>query len=173
MILFNDLTVDSLEAGTFLTFQVRLISNPMTLRPTSSFKMYLTTSISQNYYVNQLVSGASIINIHPGTLRNVRISPDNNAFGVTTDYSIYVTLANPTPKGSTIQIQFPQKYYPNLASITCTSLKAVSSTMKCAVSSSKANVLLLSNVFVDEGKIAGTEIGIRLQNVKNPDKSVE
>lgn len=104
LILFNDLTVDSLEAGTFLTFQVKLISNPMTLRPTASFKIYLTTSISQNYYVNQMVSGASIININPGTLRNVRISPDNNAFGVTTDYSIYVTLANPTPKRSTIQI---------------------------------------------------------------------
>jgi len=144
----------------------------MTLRPTSSFKLFLTTSISQDYYVNQLVSGLSIINITPGVFSNVRIIADNTAFGVTTDYSIYVNLANPTPKSSTIQLSFPQNYYPNLTQIKCSSLKALSSSLSCSVSTTKQNVLIIKNAF-DVGLIAGSEIGLRLQNVKNPAKSVD
>ena len=46
MILPDDLSIDYFEAETFLTFKVRLISNPLTLRPTESFKLYITSSIS-------------------------------------------------------------------------------------------------------------------------------
>ena len=112
---------------------MRLISNPLTLRPTESFKLYVSTSISQDYYVNQIVSGASILNIQPGALSNVRVAPDNNSFGVTTDYTVYFTTANQTPKGSTVQIRFPAAYYQNLAKISCVPLKANAS-MTCGVS---------------------------------------
>jgi len=103
---------------------VRLISNPLTLRPTESFKLFVSTSINQDFYVNQLLSGASIINSQPGVLRNVRVAPDNISFGVVTDYSISFSTSNLIPKGSTLHIQFPKSYFTNLSSITCLPIKA-------------------------------------------------
>lgn len=81
------------------------------------------------------------------------------------------TTSNLTPKGSTVQIKFPQAYYPNLSKITCVPLKA-NSAMTCGVSPQKPYILVSQNFF-SKDMPSGTEIGFKLIGMKNPDKSIE
>lgn len=170
LILPEDPAAEVLKAGSFLTFKVRLIQNPLTLRPTESFQLFITTSISQDYNVNQILSGASIINSQPGILRNVRVAPDDISFGVVTNYSVSFSTANPTPAGSSMLITFPSSYYSHLTQISCVPIKA-SGALTCGVSPLKQNVLLLTNVF-DKDRAAGEEVSFKLEQVQNPLKSV-
>lgn len=43
------------EVGSILQLQVSQITNPVSMEPTDSFEVYITTSISNDFYVNQLV----------------------------------------------------------------------------------------------------------------------
>ena len=67
------------------------------MEPTDSFEIYVTTSLHQDYYVNQMVTGLSILNTEAGHMKNVQVLPDTNSLGIVTDYSIYFTIENDLP----------------------------------------------------------------------------
>lgn len=92
-------------------FQVSDIRNPLSLEPTSSFDIFVATSTNQDYYVNQMVQGLSLLNVNYGMLSDVRVLPDTNQFSTVTDYSIYFVTANKMETFSYIQITFPSDFY--------------------------------------------------------------
>lgn len=71
-----DATQTRLEAGSLLHFTVSNIENPPSLEPTSSFQIYLTSSlIAPHPSINQLTLGLSLANTLPNALKNVQIYP--------------------------------------------------------------------------------------------------
>ena len=66
-----DQNQEELQPGDILQFQVKRITNPVSMEPTESFEIFVTQSLYQNYYVNQMVTGLSILNTEAGRMRNV------------------------------------------------------------------------------------------------------
>jgi hypothetical protein len=62
----EDPTLTQFDPGDLVMFQVSDIRNPLSLEPTSSFNIYIATSTSQDYYINQMVQGLSMLNVYQG-----------------------------------------------------------------------------------------------------------
>ena len=101
--------------GDILTIRVTNIRNAISLEPTASFGLYISTDLQADYKVNQMVHGLNMLNTREGELTDVKVLPDSNKLNVKTDYSIYFTPANDIPRNSYIEIEFPKTYFTELA----------------------------------------------------------
>jgi hypothetical protein len=162
----SDRTVNEFGPGDMVTFSVSDIRNPLSLEPTSSFKVYIATSTSQNYFVNQLVQGLSLVNMFAGQLSSVRVMPDTNEFHVTTDYSIYFVTTNLLTSKSIIHVTWPAEYFSFGNKVGCSAIKNIEKSVRCIALS--PNVVEISNGFNLADIPGGTEIGIKLLKVVNP-----
>ena len=142
------------------------------MEPTDSFEIFITQSLYQNYYVNQMVTGLSILNTEAGRMRNVQVLPDTNSLGKLTDYSLYFTIENDLTLDGYVEVEFPAEYFTDLEQISCTAIKVASADTFCQVSATKPNIIEVLNAF--DGRIIekDTEIAIKLLNVRNPVSSV-
>lgn len=134
--------MEQFDAGTVVQFQVKDIKNPLSLAPSESFKIYVTESLYQDWYVNQMVSGLSILNEFEGAMLNVQVLPDSNQLGKVTDYAIYFTPTNEIPQGSYVEVEFPAAYYDNLDSVTCIGIKNTGISTRC--SSPSPNIITVT-----------------------------
>ena len=86
-----------------------------------------------------------------------------------TNYGIYFTTDNDLPIGSFINITFPSEYYNFTTPLACFSIKNIGSQLVCTLTNS-------TQIKITKGfqsvLVAGSEIGIKLQNIKNPTQSV-
>ena len=57
--------------GDIVQFQVNNITNPLSLEPTASFSIYISTDKSNNYFINQMNQGLSVMNQFDGELYDV------------------------------------------------------------------------------------------------------
>ena len=173
------------EAGDSVQFQVGSITNPMSFGLTDSFKIYVTTSMTQDYFINQLEQGLSISNTQAGTLANVQLLPDSNQLSKTTNYAFYFTITSELPKDSYVEITFPQDYFNNLENVFCTPIKTASKNTECFVPNetkydsttgqtiTTTNVIRIMKSFEVNDVPANTEIAFLLQDVTNPATSIE
>ena len=90
----SDSSVTNISAGTILRFKVNSIENPLSLEPTDTFQIYITSSRIYDYYINQMTYGLSISNTYANNLTSVYIYPDSNKLSATTNYAFYFTTTN-------------------------------------------------------------------------------
>ena len=90
------------------------MQNPQSFGLTESFKIYVTTSVQQDYYVSQLESGMSVSNSEAGALTGVQLLPDTDDLGVLANYAIVFTITSELPIGSYVDITFPEDYFTDL-----------------------------------------------------------
>ena len=64
-------TKTQFDSGTEFQFSVSNISNPMSLQPSQSYQIYVTSSMYSPYYKNQMVVGLNLTNLYPGNLTNI------------------------------------------------------------------------------------------------------
>ena len=81
------------EAGEAIQLSIGSITNPLAFGLTDSFRVYVATNLVSDYYVNQLEAGLSIANNEAGAMRDVRVLPETNQLGVTTNYAVYFTIS--------------------------------------------------------------------------------
>ena len=136
-----------LNPGDIIQFQVERITNPVSMEPTDSFKIYIATSITQDYYVNQMVTGLSILNTEAGRMKNVQVLPDTNALGELTKYSVYFTIENDLPQNGFVEIEFPALYFKDLEDIRCKAIKEASDDTRCYVKYPGSNILKIDDAF--------------------------
>ena len=162
------------------------MQNPQSFGLTESFKIYVTTSVQQDYYVSQLESGMSVSNSEAGALTGVQLLPDTDDLGVLANYAIVFTITSELPIGSYVDITFPEDYFTDLDQITCDSLKAAGSTTTCALATGETynvstntrvtgatNVIRITDSFKYTAIEPNTEIAYLLKNVRNPDANVD
>jgi len=153
-------------------FSIGSITNPLSFELTDSFKIYVSTTVQDNYYVNQIETGLSITNTQAGELTSVSLLPDSNQLNQTTNYAIYFTTKNLLPKNSYVDIKFPAEQFTNLAEVTCSAIKTAEAATTCALAPGTNNVIRITRAFQYAEVVANTEVAFLLWNVKNPSSSI-
>ena len=117
----------------------------------------------------------------------MQLLPDSNQLSVKTNYAFYFTISSDLPRGSYVEISFPQDYFTNLSDVYCSPIKTAGLATTCSVpDSSEANYdsvtgteISFENVIRIQGSFqvadipANTEIAFLLHDVTNPDASIE
>ena len=144
----------------------------MSLEPTDSFQIFITSSRIYDYYINQMSYGLSIANTDPNNLTSVSIYPDSNMLSATTNYAFYLTTTNQMPLNSYIEVVFPSNLYSafTASKISCTSIKNIG-TISCYPLSSNKNIVRIYNGFNSSALSGGNVIAFKLNNIKNPSLS--
>ena len=170
------------EAGEAIQLSIGSITNPLSFGLTDSFRVYVATNLVSDYYVNQLEAGLSIANNEAGAMRDVRVLPETNQLGVTTNYAVYFTIAQELPAGGYVDITFPRASFSNLDAVTCSAITGAAVTTcrvptETIVDPATGVVRDTSNVIRVERAAAATtppntEIGLLLRGIQNPASSV-
>ena len=132
---------------------------------TDTFKIYVTTNIQQDYFVNQLEEGLSITNTEAGHMTGVQLLPDTEQLGVSTNYAVYFTIVNELPAESYVEITFPQDYFKNLNQVSCEPLKTAGVDTTCALVDGTTNIIRISDVNKYSSVEQNTEIAFLLMDV--------
>ena len=163
------------EAGEAIQLSIGSITNPLSFGLTDSFSVYVATNLVSDYYVNQLEAGLSIANNEAGAMRDVRVLPETNQLGVTTNYAVYFTISQELPAGGYVDITFPRASFSNLGAVTCSAITGAAVTTcrvptETIVDPATGIVSDTSNVIRVERTTAtaappNTEIGLLLRGI--------
>ena len=118
-------------------------------------------------------------------MSSVSLLPDTNTLGELTNYAIYFTIVNELPQGSFVDIYFPRGYYRDLDQVLCKPVKKAGPSTNCFVPDETSvdpntgqeidmsNVIRIENAFLDGALEPNTEIAFILENIRNPEKSID
>lgn len=115
-----------------------------------------------------MITGLSVENTQTGTLNDIRIIPDSNQLGATTNYDVYFTIQNSVPLGGYVDIYFPYSLYGAISTYQCQAIKNLDSGLYCKLDFSTRNTLMLINSINTTEINKGQEIAFKIVGVNNP-----